>query len=165
MNATEAYLFDLIKGIALKNPDGFTFMFNRSEMRLLKAGVDKGYVCAYASTQGSKGDEGLKAAISHAIAHKGYVGGWLKVATNEYIFDSCMVLSTLGEAIKKMAANSQDAIYCMAEECEVFQSQVADIYVQTGGIGFRFVNWSIGKNKELIFVADGTVFTAQQPTV
>lgn len=153
-------LFLTVKDHAAKNPFGFTFNIALNEL------VTEGYICAFQATQNSVGDLGLAKCLEHAKGVDGlnYVGGWLKKATGEYIYDSCMVLDSLDLAISSMLSEEQDAIYCATEGVEVFASQVVEIMAKVGIRGFNSFIWSIGANKELICTdVDGEVFAAKQP--
>lgn len=149
--------FNRTKDIALKSPQGFTYRLRRNKL------IKSGYVCAYKATQNSFNNKGLAKSIEHALSHAGIVGGWFKAETNEYFYDSVQVLKSLNYAILTMVLEEQDAIYCMTEKCEIYHSQVFEIFKKSGQRALTTYEFKVGADKELIATIDGEVFTAKQP--
>lgn len=98
-------LFEVILGIAQKNPDGFTV-----DITTLK-NVTKGISVAYLETQNSFGDEGLRRVLKHALEHEKKVGGWLNEENGQFYFDSIRIFTDLDEAIRFGRENEQIAIF------------------------------------------------------
>jgi len=98
-------LFEAIKKIAAENPDGFTVKIPSLEFQI------SGYFAAYSETQDCFGDEGLRKALEHALAHDNFVGGWLNKQNKQFYFDSSKIFETKEEAIEFGRKHKQIAIY------------------------------------------------------
>jgi len=98
-------LFNAIKEIATKNPDGFTV-----DLTTLKK-VTGGISVAYLETQNSFDDEGLKRVIEHALEHEKKVGGWLDTDDQLFYYDSIRIFTDLEEAKRFARENEQIAIF------------------------------------------------------
>jgi fructokinase len=99
------HLFEAIKQIATKNPDGFTVKIPSLEFQI------SGYVAAYSETQNCFGDEGLRKVLEHAINHDNVVGGWLNKHNEQFYFDSSKVFETKDEAVEFGRKHKQIAIF------------------------------------------------------
>lgn len=80
-----------------------------------------GIAVSYEATQESHSREGLDYVISHALAHEGYVGGWLNSEDGLYYFDSVRVFpeDALDAAVSFGKANHQYAIYILSSGEEI----------------------------------------------
>lgn len=99
------HLFEAIKLIAKKNPEGFTIRVPSLEWVL------DGYIAAYSETQNSFGDEGLKKVLEHALQHDKIVGGWRNEQNKQFYFDSDKQFTSKEEAIAFGRKHKQIAIF------------------------------------------------------
>ena len=65
--------------------------------------------------------EGLVSIITHAMAHDGYVGGWLDPRDSSYCFDSVRLFpeDELEEALEFARENRQEAVYILSSGEEI----------------------------------------------
>ena len=112
---TDVSLVDSIWTFSQTHPDGFTL-----DIRTWTE-PSVGIAVSYEATQDNHGREGLELVISHAIAHEGYVGGWLNSADGLYYFDSVRVFpeDSLAAAVRFGRANHQYAIYVLSSGAEI----------------------------------------------
>ena len=103
-------LYNAIKEIATKNPDGFTV-----DLTTLKK-VTGGISVAYIETQNSFDDEALKRVIQHAMEHEKKVGGWFDFDDQLFYYDSVRIFTDLEEAKRFAGENDQIAIFDIARD-------------------------------------------------
>ena len=110
-----ASLADSVWAFSLAHPDGFTL--NIRQMTVPAEGI----AVSYAATQHTHAREGLQAVLDHALAHEGYVGGWLNVADSLYYFDSVRLFpeDSLAAALRFGRANAQHSVYILSTATEV----------------------------------------------
>ncbi len=108
-------LVDKVWVFSQSRPEGFTLEL--STWTEPKEGIS----VAYELTESSVDYSGLELVISHALAHKGYVGGWLNSADSLYYFDSIRIfpVDSLEAAIRFGMANDQIAIYNLSTGEEI----------------------------------------------
>ena len=99
------HLFEAIKQIAKKNPEGFTVRIPSLEWVL------EGYIAAYSETQNCFGDEGLMKVLKHAGTHDKIVGGWLNKENKQFYFDSDKQFFSKEKAIEFGQKHKQIAIF------------------------------------------------------
>ena len=91
--------------IAQSNPEGFTVWIPDLEP------VTSGIAVAYAATQNSHGENGLRKCLRHAIRNGKVVGGWKNPENDRYYFDSVRIFKTTERAIAFGRMQHQIAIY------------------------------------------------------
>ena len=108
-------LVDKVWVFSQSRPEGFTLEL--STWTEAKEGIS----VAYELTESSVDYSGLELVINHALAHKGYVGGWLNSADSLYYFDSVRIfpVDSLEAAIRFGMANNQIAIYNLSTGEEI----------------------------------------------
>jgi len=108
-------LADQVWAYSQANPDGFTL--NLATMQAPTEGIS----VAYAATQGSHSREQLETVIEHALAHGGFVGGWLDTTDGKYYFDSVRLFpeDQLDEATAFAIENEQLAFFIISTGTEV----------------------------------------------
>lgn len=101
--------------IAETHKDGFTVELNNLTH------VTSGISVAYAETQNSFNEEGLKRCIDHALSHGKTVGGWFDSEGDKFYFDSVRIFkdSELNEAIEFGKVNDQIAIFDLTNMREI----------------------------------------------
>lgn len=98
-------LIEKLLEIAEGNPDGFTVWIPDLEP------VTSGIAVAYAATQNSFGERGLRKCLRHAIRNGKIVGGWKNPENGRYYFDSVKTFATTERAIAFGRQQNQIAIY------------------------------------------------------
>lgn len=103
------------------HPDGFTLDIRN--MSLPRVGI----CVAYAATDNTHDRDGLHDVVAHALAHDGYVGGWLNSEDGLYYFDSVRIFSEdeLDEALLFAEENGQQAIFVLSSGTEIRVNQAA----------------------------------------
>ena len=98
-----------------EHPGGFTV-----DVRTM-AEPTEGIAVSYAATQGSRTRESLTRVVAHALAHDGYVGGWLDAESGLYCFDSTKLFAEdqLDEALEFARQNGQRAVYVISSGKEI----------------------------------------------
>lgn len=98
-----------------QNPKGFTL-----DIRTMLP-IAAGICVAYLETQNSHGRESLETVIRHALAHEGFVGGWLNVTNGRYYFDSVRVFpeTQIKEAMQFALEQKQLSIYILSKNQEL----------------------------------------------
>lgn len=97
------------------HPDGFTL-----DIRTWTE-PSEGIAVSYAATQNSHSRESLEKVVTHALAHEGYVGGWLDIETGLYYFDSTRLFpeDSLDAAIQFGKANGQLSVYILSSGLDI----------------------------------------------
>ena len=103
-------LVDRVWNYSQENPDGFTIDIRTWTVPTV------GICVSYAETQNSHSRESLVKVINHALAHEGYVGGWLDTESGLYYFDSNRLFpeDSLDAAIQFGKENGQQSIYVLS---------------------------------------------------
>lgn len=111
----DSALADSLWTFSQSHPDGFTL-----DIRTWTE-PSSGIAVSYEATQDSHGRDGLDFVISHAMAHEGYVGGWLNSEDGLYYFDSVRVFpeDAIDAAVSFGKANHQYAIYILSSGEEI----------------------------------------------
>lgn len=110
-----AALADSVWAFSLAHPDGFTL--NIRKMTVPAEGI----AVSYAATQHTHAREGLRAVLDHALAHEGYVGGWLNTEDSLYYFDSVRLFpeDSLSAALRFGRANAQHSVFILSTATEI----------------------------------------------
>ena len=97
------------------HPEGFTLDVSR----WVEPG--EGICVAYRETQDSHSREALEEVVRHALAHEGYVGGWLDTTDSLYYFDSDRLFpeDSLEAAIRFGRENGQLTVYVLSTGAEI----------------------------------------------
>ena len=108
---------------AKSHPEGFTLDVHTMTE------PSEGIAVSYAETQGSHSRESLRHVVSHALAHEGYVGGWLDRATGLYNFDSTRLFSENDPtgALLFGADNGQQCVFILSSATDVRLTKVSEI--------------------------------------
>ncbi len=108
-------LADTVWAYSLAHPDGFTLHLKTMTQ------PSEGIAVSYAATQHTHAREGLRAVLDHALAHEGYVGGWLNAADSLYYFDSVRLFpeDSLSAALRFGRANAQHSVFILSTATEV----------------------------------------------
>ena len=103
----KAYLVEKVWEFSLSRPEGFTLELSTWTE------PTEGISAAYELAESCVDLSGLEFVINHALAHEGFVGGWLNAADSLYYFDSVRIfpVDSLAAAIRFGKANGQIAIY------------------------------------------------------
>ena len=130
-NGNTATSQDSIAAIANKvwafgnsHPNGFTL-----NIRTMSE-PEEGIAVSYAATQNSHTRDQLKAVVSHALQHDGYVGGWRNQSDGQYYFDSTRLFpeTSLSEAIQFGKENGQRSAYILSTSTDIpVDGKVAEI--------------------------------------
>ena len=99
-----------------QHPAGFTININDWTT------PTEGICVSYGETQSSHDYGGLSKVIVHALAHDGYVGGWLDTTSGFYYFDSSRLFPENElEAAKAFGKeNGQKAIYVISCDSTIY---------------------------------------------
>jgi len=100
---------------SISHPDGFTI-----NLRTMTEPAE-GIAVAYAATQGCHSRKALDYVVSHAMSHRGYVGGWLDTTDSLYYFDSTRLFpeDSLDAAKRFGLENGQIAIFLISQGKEI----------------------------------------------
>ena len=100
---------------AISHPVGFTLHITSMTQ------PTEGIAVSYATTQDSHSRNQLDKVVSHALAHDGYVGGWLNKDNGLYYFDSTRLFpeDQLDEALKFGKENGQYSVFILSSGVEV----------------------------------------------
>lgn len=130
-NGNTAASQDSIAAIANKvwafgnsHPNGFTL-----NIRTMSE-PEEGIAVSYAATQNSHTRDQLKAVVSHALQHDGYVGGWRNQSDGQFYFDSTRLFpeTSLSEAIQFGKENGQRSAYILSTSTDIpIDGKVAEI--------------------------------------
>ena len=130
-NGNTAASQDSIAAIANKvwafgnsHPNGFTL-----NIRTMSE-PEEGIAVSYAATQNSHTRDHLKAVVSHALQHDGYVGGWRNQSDGQFYFDSTRLFpeTSLSEAIQFGKENGQRSAYILSTSTDIpIDGKVAEI--------------------------------------
>lgn len=103
-------LADTVWAYSLAHPDGFTL-----DLRTMTE-PSEGIAVSYAATQNSHSREELPAVLAHALAHEGYLGGWLNLADSLYYYDSVRLFpeDSLEAALSFGCANAQHSVFILS---------------------------------------------------
>ncbi len=106
--------YEILK-FAETRKDGFTV-----ELESLSP-VTKGIAVAYAETQNSHNNDGLKRCIEHALSHDRVIGGWFDADSEVFYYDSVKIFpdDQLNEAIEFGKQNGQLAIFWLTRQQEI----------------------------------------------
>ena len=106
---------DQVWQFAISHPDGFTLHITSMTQ------PTEGIAVSYAVTQDSHSRNQLDKVVSHALAHDGYVGGWLNKDNGLYYFDSTRLFpeDQLDEALKFGKENGQYSVFILSSGVEV----------------------------------------------
>ena len=111
---------DQVWTFSQSHPDGFTLdICTMTE-------PTEGIAVSYAETQGSHSRDQLPKVIAHALAHDGYVGGWLSTDEDLYYFDSTRLFpeDSLDAALQFGRDNGQYAVYILSTGEEVICNEL-----------------------------------------
>ena len=114
-DGSEAKIAEQVWQLSQNRPEGFTVDISTMEE------PTEGIAVAYEATQGSHSRESLTTVVTHALAHDGYVGGWLDEESGLYYFDSTKLFpeDKIEEALEFARENGQAAIYIISTEEEI----------------------------------------------
>ena len=100
-------LFEVLQGISIACPDGYTV-----DAKTLQPITD-GYAVAVAETQNSFDNAGLVRVIDYVNKHPeiNAFGGWYNSENKKYYYDATIVVNDLDQAIALGKANKQIAIF------------------------------------------------------
>ncbi len=119
--ANPDHYINIVKIYAEECPNGFTLNLRKIEE------PTAGICVAYAETNGCFTDKDLYFVVQHALAHDGYVGGWLNTNDGHFYYDSVRLFDEdeMEEAMRFAIANGQQAIYVIStgEEIAVRQKE------------------------------------------
>lgn len=106
---------DQVWQFAISHPDGFTLHITSMTQ------PTEGIAVSYAATQDCHSRNQLDKVVSHALAHDGYVGGWLNKDNGLYYFDSTRLFpeDQLDEALKFGKENGQYSVFILSSGVEV----------------------------------------------
>ena len=92
------------------HPDGFTL-----DIRTMTE-PSQGIAVSYAETQNSHSRSALDWVVSHALAHDGFVGGWLNPENGLYYFDSTKLFpeTALKDALLFGKENGQQSLFILS---------------------------------------------------
>lgn len=119
-----AVLADKVWAFSQNHPDGFTI-----DIRTMKEQTE-GIAVSYAETQDSHSRDQLNKVVSHALAHDGYVGGWLNTDNGLYYFDSTKLFpeTSLKEALQFGKENGQQSVFILSTYSDIpVDGKVAEI--------------------------------------
>lgn len=104
---TDKELYDVIWGMGLMYPDGFTLDINTLRQ------PDRGIMVSYSATQNSFDKKSIPAVVKHAKEHNNLVGGWYNPENGKYYFDSTRMFpeDSLTAAIEFARENGQHTVY------------------------------------------------------
>ena len=107
--------FEVISGLAIACPDGFTV-----DTKTLQP-VESGFAVAVAGTQNSFGNYGLAKVLAYINKHPevNAVGGWYNSDNKQYYFDATIIVNDLETAIKLGRENKQIAIFDLNNMVEI----------------------------------------------
>ncbi len=106
------------------HPDGFTL-----DIRTMTEPTE-GIAVSYAETQDSHSRNQLDKVVGHALAHDGYVGGWLNTEDGLYYFDSSKLFpeTSLKDAIRFGKENGQYSVFILSTYTDIpLGGKVAEI--------------------------------------
>ena len=115
---------DRVWAFSQDHPDGFTL-----DLRSWTEPA-RGIAVSYAATKGSHSRSQLDGVVSHALAHDGYVGGWLNPQDGLYYFDSTRLFAedSVGAAVSFGLDNGQQSVFVISALTDIpLDGTVAEI--------------------------------------
>lgn len=108
-------LFPALVAIATANPQGFTV--NAQTL----SPVCSGYAVAFAATQNSFGNAGLRRVVEfvHSTKKANAFGGWLDTETGLFYWDAVKVYATKAAAARAAKRNGQIAYFDLTNGLEI----------------------------------------------